>query len=216
MVFVDIGANVGIHTLHAARLVGATGVVHAFEPDPKTFEILTQNVQANGLQASIQLHQQALLDRNGELPLYRAAGMSTWNSVFAGNDGRPSVIVPCVTLDEALAGTSRIDVIKLDAEGAEPAILRGMNRILERNPDILILMEYAPPHLQRSGISPSGFLDQLTADGFQIAAVDDATGELSEVDRERLPSAFSVNLSLRKSVAPLIPPEDGKVPDILV
>ena len=77
-------------------------------------------------------------------------------------------------------------------------------------------MEYAPPHLQRAGVSASGFLDQLIADGFQIAAVDDVTGELSAVDRERLPAAFSINLSLRKSLTPLIPPADGEVPDISV
>src|SRR5205807_1845884 len=61
MVFVDVGANIGIHTLHAARAVGASGMVYSFEPDPKTFAVLQQNVRANGIQR-VELFPVALLD----------------------------------------------------------------------------------------------------------------------------------------------------------
>jgi FkbM family methyltransferase len=196
MVFVDIGANIGIHTLQAARAVGATGMVYSFEPDPKTFGILQQNVRANGFHR-VELYPLAVLDRKGELPLYRVEGLSTWNNIFGGKDAASSVLVESAALDEALQHVPRIDVIKIDAEGAEPAILRGMEKILARNPGVRLLLEYAPQHLHRAGVSPAQFLEGLFGQGFLIEEIDELSGEVAAADRGRLVSAYSANLSLR-------------------
>ena len=72
MVVVDVGANIGLHTLHAARLVSESGKVYAFEPTPRTFEILRGNVQANGFldDGRVDLRCLAVSDRNGTAKFY--------------------------------------------------------------------------------------------------------------------------------------------------
>jgi FkbM family methyltransferase len=197
MVFVDVGANIGIHTLHAARAVGATGTVHSFEPSPNTFRVLQQNVRANGL-TRVELHQVALLDKDCEVPFYQIEGMCGWNNLFAGSDEGTAVPVKATTLDEALPQGGRIDIVKIDAEGAEPLIWRGMRRVLAENPQIRILIEFAPIHLRRAGSQPDEFLREIAAAGFRISRIEDESGELGPFDPAELEPAAGANLLLER------------------
>lgn len=200
MTVVDIGANIGIYTLHAARAVGNSGRVFSFEPTPRTFGILQGNVDANGFAARVDLRSVAVLDERTTMPLYVQDVRCGLNSLYAEEGGR-SVMVETISLDEALADVPRIDLIKIDAEGAEPRILRGMRRIITANPRLQIFVEFAPSILLRAGTQPADFLDELLAWGFDIQMVDDLSGELLPFERASLLSVFSVNLSLRRTVA---------------
>ena len=200
MSVVDVGANIGIYTLHAARAVGDTGSVFSFEPTPRTFGILQGNVDANGFSARVDLRSAAVLDERSTMPLYVQEVRCGLNSLY-GPDGGQSVLVETVSLDEALSGVPSIDLIKIDAEGAEPRILRGMRHIIATNPGLQIFVEFAPSLLLRAGTQPADFLDELLAWGFDIQVVDDLSGELLPLQRDSLLSAFSVNLSLRRTVA---------------
>ena len=197
MVFVDVGANVGIHTLHAARVVGAAGRVHSFEPAPRTFNILKQNVVANNFEC-VDLYPIAVLDKKARVPLYLNEGFSGLNSIFSNPGSANSIYVEAMTLDEALGNIGHIDIVKIDAEGAEPLILRGMAQILRTLPRLVIFIEFAPQHLQRAGISPAEFLESLYSAGFDIERVDALTGELSAAQPGQLLSAYSENLRLQK------------------
>jgi len=106
-----------------------------------------------------------------------------------------------VTLDQALRSQKRVDVVKIDAEGAEPRILRGMRRMIERNPEIVIFIEFAPVHLRRAGVEPTAFLDELASMRFSIRQVHDVTGELLPINRDQIASCFSANLSLSRMTA---------------
>lgn len=200
MTVVDVGANVGIYTLHAARAVGDSGKVFSFEPAPKTFATLKRNVDANGFSARVELRSAAVLDKSSRMPLYVRDEDCGLNSLYMV-DGARSEMVETVSLDEALAGVASIDIIKIDAEGAEPRILRGMQRVIGANPGLQIFIEFAPSLLLRGGVQPADFLDQLLKLGFDIQIVDDLNGELLRFNRASLLSAFSVNLSLRRTVA---------------
>jgi len=200
MTVVDVGANIGIYTLHAARAVGDTGRVFSFEPTPRTFGVLQGNVDANGFSARVDLRCAAVLDERATMPLYVQDVRCGLNSLY-GRQGSRSVMVETVSLDEALAAIPSIDLIKIDAEGAEPRILRGMRRIIAANPGLQIFVEFAPSILLRAGTKPADFLDELLAFGFEIQVLDDLSGELLPLQRELLLSAFSVNLSLRRTNA---------------
>lgn len=203
MVVVDVGAHIGTYTLEAARLLAGHGKVYSFEPTPRTFAILRDNVQVNGFLESgnVVLCQAAVADRKGLATLGVYPENSGHNTLFAGSDCPASVEVPTIALDEALAAETHVDVVKIDAEGAEPLILRGMGRILTDNPGIRILMEFAPVHLKRAGFDPGAFVEEIQSMGFSIARVHDVTGERLPVAKEELVQAHSANLWLARGEA---------------
>jgi FkbM family methyltransferase len=201
-VVVDVGANVGIYTLFAARLLQGTGKLHSFEPTPRTYRILRDNVQVNGyLELEIiKLHQLAVTDKAGTAQLSIFDRDCGHNTIFQDPVASGRIEVLTTSLDETLGTQEAVDVVKIDAEGAEPLILRGMKKVIERNPRIRILLEFAPIHLRRAGCNPSEFLDEIASLGFMIRRIDEANGEVLPVTREALTEAFSVNLQLEGPV----------------
>jgi FkbM family methyltransferase len=200
-VFADVGANIGIVTLLAARLVGAAGKVYSFEPTPRIFSLLKDNVQVNGFLETgcIDLRQIAVLDKSGRVPLYIIPANSGHNTLYPGSVTEcEKVEVDSMSLDEALPPGSRVDMIKIDAEGSEPLIWRGMRRILHENPTIGVVFEFAPSLLRRAGHDPSLFLDEIAAQGFRIWRINDISGDLVVPERQELLTAFSPNLFARR------------------
>jgi len=214
MVVVDVGANIGIYTLYAARMLQGKGKIHSFEPTPRTYRILRDNVQVNGFLelGLIELHQVAVSDRAGQAGLVVFPDDSGHNTLFEegvvgpSGTGIPACVRPVgerievstVSLDEVLKDEPRVDVVKIDAEGAEPLILSGMRKIVERSPGIRILMEFAPVHLRRAGVDPGGFLDEIASWGFDIRRIHDETGQPLEASRDQLTAVFSANLELAR------------------
>jgi len=203
MVVLDIGANIGVFTLHAARLVGLHGKIYSFEPAPRVFQILKDNVQVNGFLETgvIEFRQEAAWDRAGVARMTVYEGDSGRSTLFPDERQGRKIEVKTVTLDQALRSQKRVDVVKIDAEGAEPRILRGMRRMIERNPEIVIFIEFAPVHLRRAGVEPTAFLDELASMRFSIRQVHDVTGELLPINRDQIASCFSANLSLSRMTA---------------
>jgi len=101
-------------------------------------------------------------------------------------------------LDDALADQARVDVIKVDAEGAEPFVLRGMQNVLRSNPHLRLFIEFAPQLLQRAGVDPAAFLDELAEMGLHIRLVDDLSGELRHITTSDLLRCYSTNLGLSR------------------
>ena len=203
MTVVDVGAHIGIYTLSAARLAGPGGKVFSFEPAPRSFQLLRDNVQVNGLLESgrIVLDGRAVSDRSGPAALHLYANDSGHNSFYP--DGRPAetIHVETVALDEALPPGARVDVVKMDAEGAEPLILRGMRRVIADNPKLVVFLEFAPCHLRRAAASPEAFLEEIAGLGFQALLVDEPGGGLRPAPADELCAAFSVNLRLQRKLA---------------
>ena len=162
---VDIGANIGYFTAHLARLVGADGCVHAFEPDPANFALLAENMRANKL-TWVQLHQAAVGAQAGQATLhiseYNGGMHRLYDSVCCTG---PGLGVAVQTLDQLLAG-SRIDLIKIDIEGYEPAALMGAQACLRANLELKIVSEYCPASMLEAGGQPSAMLTWLREQGF--------------------------------------------------
>jgi FkbM family methyltransferase len=198
MTVVDVGANIGIYTLYAARQLQGRGRIYSFEPTPRTFSILRDNVQVNGFQelGIVELRREAVSDVAGMAQLTVFSDDGGHNTLFG--DGGTRIEVPTISLDDALSGVGRVDVVKIDAEGAEPQILRGMRQIIERSPGIRILMEFAPVHLRRAGADPNRFLEYIASLGFAVRRIHDETGALMETTREDLIAAFSANVELAR------------------
>lgn len=200
MVVVDVGANVGMYTLIAARAVGASGRVIAFEPTPRTFAILRDNIQINGLLETgrVELHDVAITDRIGTARFGVHAANSGHNTLFPQGGQVEVIDVATTTLDAVLTEVARVDVIKIDAEGAEPLIWAGMSGIVTRSAGIRIFVEFAPGLLQRGGHDPAEFLARIERDGFEVQVVDDGSGALRAGTYAQLRDVDSSNLMLTR------------------
>jgi FkbM family methyltransferase len=142
MVVLNIGANIGYYTLMAAALVGPEGRVYAFEPEPKSFELLTKSLQYNKFSNTI-LFRSAVTDTDGEVNLSIEENRLDCSSIVRG-EGGDVLRVQGIKLDTAFpSGSPRVDVVLMDAERAEPLIVKGGETFFEINlPEII--MEFNP------------------------------------------------------------------------
>lgn len=166
-VVVDVGANVGYFTLIAAQLVGDTGRVWAFEPDPDAFDLLRRNVELNGYK-NVTLVPKAIGSTPGTLRLFRHPTNRGDHRIYDPGDEREAVEVEVTTLDQYFAEASRVDLIKMDIQGAECAAIAGAGKTLERGDDTVLIMEYTPQYIRQMGQDPQACLDVLAGHGFSF------------------------------------------------
>lgn len=174
---IDVGANIGLHALTLASIVGPSGSVRCFEPAPHIALALERTLRLNGFGEWATVHRAAVADRSGQMTFHRAHHASV-SSLFPISDVMTAeeIQVPVTTLDEAIPAGSRVDFIKMDAEGAEPNIWRGMSRIVSENPELEIVLEWSASHFQRSGWDPAAFMSDIRAAGFKPYLIDGRKG----------------------------------------
>jgi len=142
---VDVGANHGLMTIPMAEWVGARGCVHAFESHAENVRLLQANVARFGLTDRVRVHALAVNDgASSRVALYhgRRASSSEWNIIGRdadGNASREAGRVAAVSLDGYFASQVRIDLVKIDVEGAESLVLAGMRRILTECAPVLAI-----------------------------------------------------------------------------
>jgi FkbM family methyltransferase len=167
---VDVGANVGVHTVRLARLVGPAGEVVAIEPDPGVISRNRRNVELNGL-SNVRLHNAAASEAAGQMSLYRPSNADTNrarasllnHSYLTGE----SITVPVVTVDDVV-GAGRVALIKIDVEGHEGAVVRGAARVIDRDASAVIF-EHAADLIGDTAQSP---FEWLAERGYALFAVD--------------------------------------------
>lgn len=176
MTVVEVGANVGYFTTLLGGLVGPRGFVCAFEANQAIFDLLTENIDINGLIPFVRAEQMIVCDSCGEreitlLERHRGSGsiLSFSDEFVAMYRDRKSIIaVPATTLDDYWERQSRtIDLVKLDAEGSEPMIIDGMRRIIAQ-PHLTVVCEFLKPFFDGSGRSAEAFFDAILGYGFAI------------------------------------------------
>ena len=97
----------------------------------------------------------------------------------------------------------RIDVAKIDVEGAELDVLDGMARVVEENPGILIIAEYGPSHLARTGVAPKDWLSAFSSHGLQGYVIEEPSGNCVPIEQVDLSEVFSVNIAFIRPTSPL-------------
>ena len=131
----DVGANIGVYTLLAAKR-GAR--VFAIEADPQNAEMLRRNIHLNGFDDRVTVFPIAVSEQEGVVTLFRSKGNSGRSNLFSGTD---PVRVSCRTIDSL--ELPPIDVCKMDIEGSELSALRGMEATIRKSPGMKLLIEYA-------------------------------------------------------------------------
>lgn len=185
-VVVDVGANIGYYTLILARLVGTTGRVYAFEPDPKNFALLQKNVVGNRYR-NVTLIPCAVTEKSGRLKLFLCDTNKGDHRIYPSEECRAQVEIQGVSLDDYLnAKEETVDFVKMDIQGSEPGALRGMRRIIQRSPKLKMVTEFWPRGMKRFGASPDEFLDELRELGFDLSVIGEDGLPRSTGDKELL------------------------------
>jgi FkbM family methyltransferase len=173
MCVVDAGANEGLFTILAARIVGESGTVHAFEPSPREQSRLQANLAVNRL-SNVKVHRTALGRAPGKSTLRVAEASHPGHNalggfMYAGTVLEESVEVDIVTLDQAVRGEklTRLDLLKIDVEGSEVDVLQGADEVL-RTLRPVVLAEAQDESLRRMGSNVGELLKLLRAHDYEV------------------------------------------------
>jgi len=180
---VDIGASIGVHALTMAKIVGSTGRVVCVEPLPHIASTLERTLRLNGFGERSQVICSAAADSAGEATLHRALH-SPISSLFP-------------IADECTPG-KRVDMVKIDAGGAEPLVYKGMARILRENPEIELILEWSASRFARFNQSGESFWESIRSDGFKPLRIDDERPGRLEALQEIAAVPNSANLLLTR------------------
>lgn len=99
-----------------------------------------------------------------------------------------------VRIDDVVPATQKVDLLKIDAEGAELQVMESAAGLIERNAELAIIVEFGPAHLERTGVAPGDWLKAFAARGLQYRAIDSVSGKLEHWDMEKLLACDSINL----------------------
>jgi len=163
---IDIGANIGIFTLFFRKLVGDEGMIYSFEPNPTAFSILNKNINENNL-TNVKIENKAVADKNGKVSFTISSSITASRITENHKDG---ISVDCVSLDEYFTENKmkKINFIKIDTEGYDLIVLKGMTKIMQLHSELKIMVEYNTGLLQKAGVQPKDLLKFLHQQNFKI------------------------------------------------
>ncbi len=192
---IDVGANHGYYTLIMASLIGETGRLDSFEANPRIARLLTRSVWFNGYAPRVTVHAAAAGNESG------TAQFAAWRhqsgsghllvDVHAYAEDTMKLTVPMVRLDDVV-GEDPVDLIRIDAEGAEPLILEGARQVLHRSPAIRICMEWGVG-MMSDRRDVGHFIAELRGDGFQFWKIEHDSS-LTELTDEALKTVELCNI----------------------
>jgi len=168
MTVVDVGLMLGSTPYPAARLVGANGRVYAFEPNPGVYEILTRNVKMNGYQDIVRAVPKGVSNQRRVVSLCVPSGKSGEASFYSQESTDVMHIeVETLTLNEFFAdeGWPKVNLIKIDVEGAEVEVLEDMRELVRGSKDLKLIVEFNSENQMKACASHTKLFKTLAALG---------------------------------------------------
>lgn len=157
-VVVDVGANIGLYTASFSKIVGPDGLVIAFEAHPEIYKYLAKNIEALS-HKNVSCEGLAVGSGSGEVKIiYVKDNPGETHIIRDGGADDDGIDVPMISIDSYLAERqiSRVSCIKIDVEGFELSVLRGAQKVINNNPEVLVQTEWDVR--QRSAYGDEGAL----------------------------------------------------------
>jgi FkbM family methyltransferase len=199
----DIGANIGYTAALFAQAANAEAKVYAFEPEPFNFRLLQSSIRSRKLQDKVVAVQSAVGDRSGEIELWlnehhHADHRIATDSLRANRQRAQEryVTIPIISVDDFVAqsvGGRPICLIKIDVQGYEFAVCRGMTGTLAQHGRAAVAVEYTPAAMEDLGYEPSAMLDWFRERGFRMYSLG-KRGELTSGLSDELAAKGYVDL----------------------
>lgn len=169
--FIDIGANIGLFSINAARIIGENGKIISFEPSPVTFSRLKENIDLNNFK-NVDIRNIGISDKKGELTLnISETGHDAWDTFATNIDKKmfnKCTTVPVHTLDEELKefDKEKIALVKIDVEGWEKFVLHGAKDFLTKYEPVL-MVEFTENNTEAAGYNVLEIYDIMNTFGYQ-------------------------------------------------
>ena len=180
-VMLDIGANMGFYSIRVGQKA-VNGKVIAFEPDPGNFAILQKNVALNKL-TNVTAYNAALSDKKETMRLYKHPFNVGDYRLYNDGDFTEYVDVPTLRLDDTVH--ERVDLIKIDVQGFEYFVLKGGRELLA-NYKPIVVSEFWPRGLYKSGASPTDYLTMMRELNYGVSQIDEEANEVVPATYEAL------------------------------
>jgi FkbM family methyltransferase len=195
---VDVGANIGIHSLALATSCAPSGQVLALEPDPENASLCRRNLASNHI-SCVELLELAADDSEGARELFLNHSNRGDHRLYQPEgEGRSVFEVAAVRLDRLLAERGLVPaVIKIDVQGCESRVLAGASESLGGSGRLVVLTEFWSDGLTAAGSSPSRYCEQLDALGLDLYEIDELSPSLRKISpsrRELLEGPCETNL----------------------
>jgi len=186
-IVIEVGANYGIHLVSMAKAVGPQGQVIAYEANPSVFDALKRTISLNNLE-NITYRNCAIGHSSSTAVLnFNLRNIGGGAIDFKGSQGANNEctkVVQVKSLDEDTEGLSNVSLLRMDIEGSEGLALYGAEKLIDRSPNLKIVVEWAPELLQKNS-KPEEILQFLTRKGFAYYYTITAHG-LKEVTADQL------------------------------
>ncbi len=205
----DLGANHGVYALLAAEKVGPAGHVYAFEASRNFCGLIRASVSVNGFDQTVTVVNRAVADREFDTELLADEHWSGGGHLIAEGGNSPHAdsgllreTVHCITLDDYFPNsTDQVDVVKLDVEGSEGLVLKGMRNLIDRSPTLRIMMEFAPGMLARFACDAAFVREFLESRGFMCWTI--------KPDGSLAPASWEALLTSPKAIQNIILSRQG-------
>ena len=181
---IDLGANIGFFTCLFAQLVGETGKVYAFEPEPNNCKLIRKNLEINGYK-NVVLEQKAVSNKAGKVKLYFSYS-SVDHRIFETDEKRDSIDIDCVTLDDYFSEMNvSINVIKSNIQGADGKGIQGAEKIIKNSKNLNYMsVEFDPDNLKNFDTNPEQFLDILLKMDYKLYDIPAYGNNIVPIEKE--------------------------------
>lgn len=191
-IFIDVGANIGVYTLLAAAKI-KKGKIYSFEPVPKALDTLYQNIQINSLQDKVTVVEKVASDKTGE-ERFKNFDISEYSHI-SSNQASDTIKIPAVKLDDfcKTKKIDRVDLIKIDVEGAEMKVLRGLEKYLVSGKVKHLIVELNERN-RFFGESSNQIIEYLRNLNFRVYRLDKENNleELKQVDETKTLNVIAI------------------------
>lgn len=175
-VFVDVGANIGFHTLRAQQALGGVGRVVAIEGSPSVADQLAATLDLNGLDTEVRIVRTAVADSAGTLTMFRGPNRNLGLSTSVAERGfSVESEVRCDRLANLLLAEEleQLRIVKIDVEGGEPAVVAGMVGLLADLSDrVEFVLELSPKWWSDPHLTPAEVLEPFRVAGYHLYEID--------------------------------------------
>lgn len=203
---IEVGANVGYYTLLGASIIGTNGKYYAFEANPRICKLLYWSVDINGYRDRVTILNKVAYSDHRNIRFHILDHYPGSSSIHGFSrelldqvhDVATVIEAEAIPLDEVFADDNiQVDLIKIDAEGSEPHVLRGMRKLLERSQDVKIICEFSPAMISGSE-KPESFVEFLRELGFRFWRIENPDGNLTQISVEELLRASHIEIFMQR------------------